>query len=323
MAKKRKGPNADELRSQVTDRLIKALEAGTRPWIKPWLSDPNAGTPLNVASKKRYRGVNPWLLDLTAMSMGYTNRHWGTFKQWKERGGIVRKGEKGTMIVFWKILPNTRPDADGNVDKSKKVFFLRYSNVFNFDQIDRMSEGLKPDGSHRLDQYAVNMTVPESFEHDEYEPAEKVIADSGAKVTYGGNRACYIPATDSIHCPEKSQFPKLSEFYNTMFHELTHWCESRTGFSKVEDKSYALGELVAEIGSCYVAEHIGVPVENPDDDQSASYLASWLKALKGDPKFIFTASKWASKAADMLLNDQPVYESDDSSDNPVADKQAA
>jgi antirestriction protein ArdC len=108
-----------------------------------------------------------------------------------------------------------------------------------------------------------------------------------------------------------------------MFHELTHWCESRTGFSKIEDKSYALGELVAEIGSCYVAEHIGVPVENPTDDQSAAYLKSWLKALKDDPKFIFLASRWASKAADMLLGEEIAVEDDEPSKEPVADKQAA
>jgi antirestriction protein ArdC len=319
---KKKGPSADELRQKVTDRLIEALEAGTRPWIKPWIGDPNAGFPTNVASKKRYRGVNPWLLDMTAMSGGFSSKWWGTYKQWSEKSGQVIKGEKGTMIVFWKIFDRDVVDPNTGVKSKKKTFFLRYSNVFNLDQIENKGE-VKEGKAHPLDKLRINSSVPVTFEHDKFEPAEQIIAESGAKVTYGGNRACYIPATDEIRCPNVDQFPKLSEFYNTMFHELTHWCESRTGFSKIEDKSYALGELVAEIGSCYVAEHIGVPVENPTDDQSAAYLKSWLKALKDDPKFIFLASRWASKAADMLLGEEIAVEDDEPSKEPVADKQAA
>jgi len=307
MAKK-KGPSADELRQNVTNRLIEALEAGTRPWIKPWIGDPNAGSPTNVASKKRYRGVNPWLLDMTAMSGGFNSKWWGTYKQWKEKSGQVIKGEKGTVIVFWKIFE--RDVTKDGVTTKKKSFMLKYSNVFCLDQVENAGE-VKEGKSHPLDKLRISTDVPVKFEHDTFEPAEAIIAQSGATVTYGGNRACYSPSTDAINCPDKGQFPKLSEFYNTMFHELTHWCEKRTGFDKVDERSYALGELVAEIGSCYVAEHIGVPVDNPTDDQSAAYLKSWLKVLKNDPKFIFTASKWASKAADMLLGDEIVIEDDE------------
>lgn len=302
---KSKGPSADELRAKVTNRLIEALEAGTRPWIKPWIGDPNAGSPTNVVSKKRYRGVNPWLLDMTAMANGLKSKWWGTYQQWKQKGGQVRLGETSTLIVFWKIIPITQDDGT-----KKNIFFLKYSNLFNLDQVDNAGE--VADGkTHNLDKLRINTDVPLTFEHETFEPAEQIIADSGATVVYGGNRACYSPSTDMISCPDKGQFPKLSEFYNTMFHELTHWAEKRTGFSEVAEKSYALGELVAEIGSCYVAEHIGVPVENPQDDQSAAYLKSWLRALKDDPKFIFTASKWASKAADLLLGDEIVIEDDE------------
>jgi antirestriction protein ArdC len=319
--KKSKGPSADELRQTVTDRLIEALEAGTRPWIKPWIGDPNAGFPTNVDSKKRYRGVNPWLLDMTANAGGYTSKWWGTYKQWKGKGGQVIKGETGTLIVFWKIFDRDVIDPQTGVKSKKKTFFLRYSKVFNLDQVENAGEVVegKP---HKLDKLRTNTNAPIKFEHDEFEPAEAIIAESGASVTYGGNRACYNPGTDAINCPAKDQFPKLSEFYNTMFHELTHWCESRTGFSKVDERNYALGELVAEIGSCYVASHIGVPVEQPTDDQSAAYLASWLKKLKDDPKFIFVASKWASKAADLLLGEEIAVEGEPT-EEPVADKQAA
>jgi antirestriction protein ArdC len=299
---KSKGPSADELRAKVTNRLIAALEAGTRPWIKPWSGDPNAGFPCNVSSKKRYRGVNPWLLDMTAMAGGLQSKWWGTYKQWKEKGGQVRLGETGTMIVFWKMYEV----VDQVTGLPKNIFFLKYSNVFNLDQIDNIGE--VEGKTHKLDKLRISTDVPLTFEHDTFEPAEDLIKATGAKITYGGNRACYSPKTDSIRCPHKGQFAKLEDFYNVQFHELSHWAESRTGFDKLEDKSYALGELVAEIGACYVSEHLGVPVENPQDDQSAAYLASWLKALKNDPKFIFTASRWASKAADLLLGDEIEYE---------------
>ena len=316
---KKKAPSADELRETITNRLIKALEAGTRPWIKPWVGDPNAGFPTNVDSKKRYRGVNPWLLDMTALDSNLKSKWWGTYKQWKKKGGQVRKGETSTLIVFWKIFENDV--VENGVTKKKKVFFLKYSNVFNLDQVENTGE-VKEGEKHPLDKLRIG-AEPIKFEHDTFEPAEQVIADSGASVTYGGNRACYTPSTDKVNCPNKDQFPKLSEFYNTMFHELTHWCEKRTGFDKIEDKSYALGELVAEIGSCYVAGHIGVPVENPQDDQSAAYLKSWLKALKDDPKFIFVASKWASKAADLLLGDEiEIAEDKPNEDKPVVNQAA-
>jgi len=324
MAKKRakkKGPSTDELRQNVTNRLIAALEAGTRPWIKPWIGDPNAGSPTNVLSKNRYRGVNPWLLNMTALEGGFQSKWWGTLNQWNGMNGRVRKGEKGTVIVFWKVFNNERINPDTGLKENKKAFMLKYSNVFNLDQIDSVGE-VKEGKAHKLDSLRINTKEAVKFEHDEFEPAEAVIADSGATVTYGGNRAYYSPSNDDIHCPDKSQFPKLSEFYGTMFHELTHWCESRTGFNKVEEKSYALGELVAEIGACYVAESIGVPMDDPKDDQSAAYLKSWLKALKDDPKFIFTASRWASKAADMLLDDEIVIE-DDTPSGVTADRQAA
>lgn len=294
------GPTAAELRKTVTNRLIEALEKGTRPWIKPWVGDPNAGYPTNIASKRRYRGVNPWLLNLTSISFGYESKWWGTYKQWKEKGGVVRRGEKGTMIVFWSILERKETDKDTGEKKKGRYFYLKYSKVFNLEQVDNI------EGKNTLDKYRIDSTVLPTFDHEEYEPAEEVIRNSGAKISYGGSNAFYKRSTDEIKCPPKNRFPKLNEFYSAIFHELTHWAEIRTGFDEVEDKSYALGELVAEMGACYICEELGVPIENPadNDKQSAAYLRSWLKALKNDTKFIFVASKWASKAADLLLGEE-------------------
>jgi len=291
---KSKSLSTEEIRQKVTDRIIQALENGTKPWIKPWNCSPNAGAPVNIASKKRYRGVNPLMLNCESMEKGYSAKYWGTYKQWKDKEGQVRRGEKGTIVVFWKIIDKI--DENG---KEKKIFFLRYSTVFNLDQID----------GKKLDKYRVDEDSVETFDHETYIPAETIIEESGADITYGGNRACYDPNTDGVYCPSKDRFPKLSEYYNTIFHELTHWTEKRTGFDKDGVKrDYALGELVAEMGSCFVAEEIGVPVEDKKDDQSAAYIAGWLKALKNDNKFIFTASKWANKAADLLLGESSSQE---------------
>jgi antirestriction protein ArdC len=313
--------SADELRAKVTNRLIEALENGTRPWIKPWIGDPNAGFPTNIVSKNRYRGVNPWMLNLTSMDKDFSSKWWGTYKQWQSLDGNVRKGEKSTMIVFWKTLSRYVTNESTGESERKMTFFLRYSNVFNFDQVDNAGEELPEGKAHKLDKYRINKDEIPTFEHEVFEPAESVINDSGASIEYKGGRAFYSLSTDSITCPLKEKFPKLQDFYSTMFHELAHWCEKRTGFKEVEDKSYALGELVAEIGSCYVCEHIGVPVDNPDenDEHHAAYLKSWLGALKDDPKFIFTASKWASKAADMLLDDEVKYDDDKTVEKEVAE----
>lgn len=334
---KSKGPSADELRQQVTDRLISALEAGTRPWIKPWIGDPNAGFPTNIASENRYRGVNPWLLDMTASAAGYSSKWWGTYAQWGAKKGQVRKGEEGTVIVFWKIIDRWVTNEETGEKEKEKTFFLRYSKVFNLDQVDNVVapskvrsgkewiEGHPADKPHPLDALRVKVDDGVKFEHTEYEPAELVIEQTGANITYGKGRACYYPSTDGIDMPSKDKFPKLEDFYSTIFHELTHWAEKRTGFVNEKDKSYALGELVAEIGACYVCEHVGVPINSDTEfvQQHAAYLKSWLGALKDDPKFIFKASKWASKAADLLLGDEVVYEDEPSNDEEPALQEAA
>jgi antirestriction protein ArdC len=284
---------AEQVRQEITDKIIKGLEGGKIPWRCPWSRDPNCGMPVNIASKKQYRGVNPLVLAITAMDVGYDSKWWGTYKQWKDRGGQVRRGEKSSPIVFWKIIEKDEV-VDGEL-KKKKIFFMRWSSVFNLDQVD----GEKLDKFRPVKQEAEEITVSPDFTE-----AQALVDNSGAKITHGGNRACHRPSIDDIMMPNKSSFDQEIDYYQTIFHELSHWSETRVpGFDRVQgDKhSYAMGELIAEIGGCYVSSGLDLPLSD-DLENHTAYLQSWLEAMKNDVKFIFKASQQASKVANYLLD---------------------
>ena len=138
----------------------------------------------------------------------------------------------------------------------------------------------------------------------DYQPAEEAIDATGISIRYGGGQAFYNPSQDYIQVPPKATFTEVDEYYETVFHELVHATEhpTRLNWSRKEsDNSYAMGELVAEIGACYLARELGVPASDNLTNHVA-YLANWLKAMKDDPRFIFSASSQASKAADYLLS---------------------
>ncbi len=270
------------LRKEVTDTIIKALEAGTAPWVKPWTAA-NSGLPMKQDTGQAYRGINILLLTLAGMSFG--SNEWYTFKQAQTRGGNVRKGEKGTMVVFWKMLKRTEEDEFTGEEKEKLIPMLRQFTVFNRDQIDGLPEIVIED-------------VPDFERHEE---AEMTISNSGADITYGQNRAAYSPTMDCIHMPEREAFENPECFYSTSFHELAHWTGSKSRLDRdlkgsFGGESYAFEELVAEIGSAFLcAEHrIDGALQHP------SYIAHWIKGLKEDQNAIFRAAKLAQAAADLI-----------------------
>jgi antirestriction protein ArdC len=303
--------NQNEIREKITNTVIKALESGSLPpWRQPWKADKNAGLPANVVSKKNYRGINPWLLMISAMEHGFQGKWWGTYRQWEELGGQVKKrpegvksGEWGTKIIFYKpLVVKDRNDED----KEKKILILREYVVFNIDQVD----GGIATGGDRLAKYRIgNETVTDSVVVNE--EADHVIAATKADIRHGGNRAYYSLAGDYIQVPKREQFTRCgspatatdSEYYETVFHELCHWTENdkrldwkRGGM----ENTYSMGELIAEMGSCFLAAELGIIVGDHLPNH-ASYLEHWLKAMKSDTKFILQASSQASKAADFIL----------------------
>lgn len=291
-----------QIREQITQQIITALETGSvPPWRRPWRLGPNAGFPANVVSRKAYRGINPLLLELAATRHNLTSKWWASFNQWKGLGGKVMPrpshvppGQWGAQIVFWSPIKKTVTNDIGQ-EEEDRFFIMKTYTVFSVDQVE---------GDHLDHLRAGPGEIDTAGVVTDYEPAEEAIAATGADIRYGGGKAFYSPAGDFIQCPPRATFTEPDEFYETILHELCHWAEhpDRLNWSRKEaENTYAMGELVAEIGACYLARELGVPASENLTNHVA-YLGHWLKAMKSDPKFIFQASAQASRAADFILS---------------------
>ena len=287
--------------ADVTARVLEALEGGTVVWQRPWRSTGIVVGPVNIDSDKRYRGINVFLLDLTAMEKGFSSHRWGTYKQIAARGGQVRKGEKSTEVVFWKILDKTDM-VDGEA-VAKKIPMLRTYNVFNEDQADWDAETDR------------RRPLPERTQVDPVEAAEAVIAQylalgGGPSVRHGGDRAFYNTTYDFIQMPNQADFTSNEHYYSTKFHEVTHSTghASRLGregitegtFGKFGDPVYSKEELVAEMGAAMLCGIAGID-QASTIPATANYLAHWRDALKGDNKLIVQAAAQAQKAVDLVV----------------------
>jgi len=290
-------PSQNDIRQYVTDQLLEALESGVTPWRRPWACDKNAGQSANVVSGKSYRGINPLLLELAMMKHGFQSRYWGTFKQWKELGASVKprpenvkSGKWGTQIVF--TAPVTKRSKDGD-DTDDRFWILKTYTVFNVDQTIGES----------VDRFRVGIDAPQDETNlPSYDEADELIENTGASIRFGGDRAFYRPGADFIQLPHKHLFEN-NAFYETVFHELTHWSESRLEWDR-EKHGYAMGELIAELSSVYVCSELNIPVCETLGNHAA-YLSHWIEQMKGDSRFIFKATSQASKSADFLLAFRP------------------
>lgn len=277
----------------VTNAIIAKLEAGTKPWAPDWISG-GVGGGLVMPRRHNgefYRGINVLLLWATAEERGYRAPTWMTFKQALELGGAVRKGEKSTVIVFFKKLTITEQNEAGE-EQDKQIPMLRTYCVFNVEQIDGLPAKY----------YPAEVELVGGKDRDE--AAEAALRSSGADIREGGDKAFYVPSLDYVQMPTFDRFKSTSGFLATLAHELCHW----TGHASRLDRSmkgafgskdYAAEELVAEIGAAFVGARLGIVGEHIDNH--ASYLASWLKALKNDKRAIFRAAALAQTAADMVL----------------------
>jgi antirestriction protein ArdC len=269
----------------VTDRIVELLEQGTVPWKKNWK---DLGAHRNMVSKRRYTGINTWLL---ASSPAAQTPYWMTFNQIKEKGGTVKKGEKSTIVVFFRMLDTDTPaPTKRNPNAMKKIPFLRYYRLFNLSQ----TEGIEAP------------TETEVKEFEAIDEAEKILAATNARVTFGGDRAFYSPMTDEIGLPVPENFNTREDYYSTAFHEHVHWTghDSRlkrnimNGFGSEE---YSKEELVAEMGAAFLCAAVGM--EQPPIENSAAYVAGWLKRLT-DPdnkRWLVSAGSQAQKAAEFIL----------------------
>ena len=283
-----------DLRQEVTDQIIRALEQGTAPWQKPWQSGA-LELPFNPVSGKSYRGGNVVQLMVVASSKGYDDPRWVTYRQAQENGWQVRRGEKGTHVEFWQFPNRTaKPDGDSKDDPGKaerESFIYRAYTVFNAKQLD----GIPAHAPKVRPEWEV------------LESAEAILRCSGARISYDqSNQAFYNRRTDSIHFHPGRLSKQQANFYGTALHELCHWSgtpdrlnrETLNESYRFGDPNYAREELRAELASVFLMAERGIP-HNPE--RHASYLNSWLEALRNDKHEIFRAARDAHKAADLLL----------------------
>jgi antirestriction protein ArdC len=287
-----------DLYADVTATIIEALEAGTKPWARPWNQVGAGGMQLR-ANGKEYRGINQLILTLKAGARGYASPRWLTFKQAIEAGGAVRKGEKSTEIVFYKTLTVEDRDAPAGEDRTKSIPMLRSYRVFNADQCDGLPARFTPPP----------IAIASSNERDE--AAEAALRSSGATIREGGAQAFYAPGPDFVQMPPFEAFKTTGGFLATLAHELAHWTGHKTRLDRSAwgafgSKDYAREELVAEIGSAFVMARLGVAGEHMDNH--AAYLASWLKCLREDSRAIFKAAAQAQLAADYVLRNAALDE---------------
>jgi antirestriction protein ArdC len=281
------------LYDEVTRRIIAELEAGRFPWVQPWgkSSGTGPGLPRNALTGRPYSGVNILILWSAVIEQGWPSQSWLTFKQALEAGGCVRKGERGTTVVYAdRFTPEAERDrARETGEDARAIPFLKRFTVFNVAQCEGLREDLAAD--------------PAPLPEREIVPvAESVIAASGVDFRIGGDKAFYVPSLDFVQVPPQPAFFDQINYYRTALHELCHASGHHSRLNRnlanaFGSKDYAREELCADLGSAYLCAALGiVPTV-----RHADYLGSWLDVLREDNRAIFRAASAASKAADWVL----------------------
>jgi antirestriction protein ArdC len=284
--------NVQSLHDTVTARIIAELEQGRFPWVQPWASSgvTPLGLPQNASTGRTYSGINILLLWGAAIEQGRPSQRWLTFKQALALGGNVRKGEKGTMVVYADtFIPRAeQAKAAASGEEARRVGFLKRFTVFHVDQCEGLPGGPAP--------------TPLPGRTDVLPHVEDVIAATGADFRVGGEMAFYSPAHDFIQVPPQEAYFAPINWYRTKLHELGHWTGhvsrlNRDFSGRRGGGAYAREELVAELCSAFLCAELGVM----PTVRHADYLGAWLEVLKGDNRAIFQAASLASKAADVVM----------------------
>ena len=294
----RKSSEKFDIHQEITNRIIDALEAAGEfqlPWIKN--KGGSFARPVNIASKKPYNGINVVSLWVSAQANAYPSNLWGTYRQWKDRGCQVRKGEKSSLVVFYKTIQVEQQNEQSDETENGERLFATASWVFNAAQVG---------GFDTTDQ-----ELPAEAAFDPIARAEAFAAATKAVINEDGDKACYVPSQDIIRMPERRRFIGSATatpgeaFYSTLCHELVHWSGSKSRLDRdlsgrFGSDSYAIEELIAELGAAFLCGDLGLAPEPRADH--ACYIKSWLAVLKNDKKAIFTAASKASQAANWLID---------------------
>lgn len=273
-----------DIYQKVTDTILAQLEKGALPWVKPWHSVPGNGFPCNALSNRGYSGGNVIMLLIAQELGGYKSSRWLTYKQAKEVGGTVRKGEKATLVTF---VNRMAKQIDG--EEGKVIPYLKAYSVFNIEQCEDLPERVI-NGSKPIER--------DKQERDQW--ADMFIEQTGA-IIKTGSEAYYRPGADEIVMPKSEGFKSMDTFYATLFHELGHWTGYKTRLNRqlsgrFGTRAYAAEELVAELTSAFLCAEF----EFDGDVRHAGYIENWIDLLKADKRAFMTAASKAQQAADFL-----------------------
>lgn len=286
----------ENIRQQITDQIVAAIEAGTPPWRKGW-SSPELHQ--NATTKQAYKGMNQLLLGLTP----YTDPRWLTFKQAEAMGVKIKKGSKGYRILRMIEVDRSRAgahqDAEVLAEDKGKALVMRGYIVFNAEQID----GLPP-----LPRPATNKVEPVAA----VDAVIEGMKGTGLTVLYGGGQPAYAPPSDTVRMPMPDRFFSTQEMAATVLHEICHASGHTSRLNRLNlyarfgSEEYSREELRAELSSAFLGAQLGVPMAASMMESHASYMASWLTVLKRDKNEIFRAAAEAQKIADYLAALAPV-----------------
>ncbi len=280
--------------TRITDKIVSDLEQGVRTWLKPWNAEHAAGRitrPLRHNGQP-YNGINILMLWATAVERGFAAPIWMTYRQAIELGAHVRKGEKGSLVVYANTITRTELDVDTGKEEERDIPFMKGYSVFNVEQVEGLPAHFYAVAEPQLDPV-------ERIDH-----AEAFFAATSADIRHGGNQAYYALGSDHVQMPPFEAFRDAESYYATLAHEMSHWTrhpkrlDRDFGRKRFGDEGYAMEELVAELGSAFLAADLGITPEVREDH--AAYIGSWLKVLKNDKRAIFTAAAHAQRAADFL-----------------------
>lgn len=290
-------PLRANLYEAITQRIVADLEAGRVPWVQPWTTaGAGLGMPHNAATGRSYSGINILTLWNAVVANGFASHAFLTFRQAMALGGSVRRGEKGTGVVYaHRFVPGADRQCPGGESKAVKggIPFLRFFTVFSVDQCDGLPTHIAappppvPDG----------LILPQ---------AHALISATGATFRIGGPTAYYSPPHDYVQVPRPDDFHESINWHRTAFHELGHW----TGHPRRLDRDqtgafgsvpYGREELVAEMAGAFVCATLGIA----PTVRHADYIGSWLDIIREDNRAIVRAASAASKAADYLLAFRP------------------
>jgi antirestriction protein ArdC len=294
----RTGQDRANLYDEITEKIIAELEAGRVPWVQPWgtaAAKAPLAMPKNASTDRQYNGINVLILWGAVIARGFTRQSWLTFRQALSLGGHVRKGERGTTVVYAdRFVPSDeKRRAAETGEEAQAIPFVKRFTVFNTDQC----EGLPDEIATATPPPPPNLIEP---------TVEALIKATGITFRIGGDRAFYAPAEDYVQVPPPQAYFESITWHRTALHELGHATGHPSRLNRDQSGScgtrkYAFEELVAELSAAFGCASLGiVPTV-----RHADYIGSWLEALREDNRAIVRAASQASKAADYLLGFVP------------------